>query len=247
MHSKVVAQSKPDNRESFNWLQVLLAGVALPLFVVLGFWQLDRADQKESRLEQYAQTPRVLADAGLADRLLSNQELVPVSTNLKVPTSSYYLLDNRTRSGVVGYEVVVPVQVGEGLMLANLGWVKADVDRRVLPAINLPQNEVAGVDAVLSLPDNLLQLSSESEIQSSWPRRVQTIEPQAMGLELGVKLSPVIMRLYTQVADEITPHKPTINSMPPERHLGYAVQWFALAGATLIWLLVTAKLFRRDR
>jgi len=247
MHSKVVAQSKPDNRVSFNWLRALLAGVALTLFVVLGFWQLDRANQKEIRLEQYAETPRVLSDAETAQRLLAGQDLVPVSTRLKIADSAYFLLDNRTRSGLVGYEVIAPVSVGEGLMLANLGWVKANPDRRILPTLVLPQAVLLDVDAVLSKPENLLQLSSKSEVQSGWPRRVQVIDPEAMGLQLNLPLSPVILRLYTQIAEDLTPHLPTINSMPPERHLGYAVQWFALAVATLVWLLVTAKLFRRDR
>jgi cytochrome oxidase assembly protein ShyY1 len=35
------------------------------------------------------------------------------------------------------------------------------------------------------------------------------------------------------------------NTLPPERHLGYAVQWFALAAAMLVIALILS--FRRTR
>jgi cytochrome oxidase assembly protein ShyY1 len=38
------------------------------------------------------------------------------------------------------------------------------------------------------------------------------------------------------------------NTLPPERHLGYAVQWFALSAATaVIALLLTFRARRRAR
>lgn len=246
MQSKVVAESKPDKDQSFNWLRLLLLMVVFPLFVVLGFWQLDRAEQKEARLASYAQQPRQLVDASEAQRLLGSQLLQPISTRLSFISDHYLLLDNRTRQGRAGYEVFAPVLIGQSLILANLGWVIADPDRTILPHLDLDGITLDEVSGVISQTENLLQLSSAQEAASVWPMRVQAIDLEALGVSLNMQLAPVILRIYTPVLEEITPHLPTINSMPPERHVGYAVQWFGLAAALIIWLVFSVIHSRRN-
>ena len=65
---------------------------------------------------------------------------------------------------------------------------------------------------------------------------VVTLDPQALAPALGVAaLAPRVLRLdpdlpigYARDLDLLP------NTLPPERHLGYAVQWFALALAMLV-------------
>lgn len=246
MHSKVVAESKPDKRTTFNWLRILLVIFALPLFLVLGFWQLDRADQKEARVSEYASQPRVLSDAGDAEALLRGRTLVPVTSVVNINDSRYFLLDNRTREGRPGYEVIVPVEVGAGIMLANLGWVAGNPDRRILPTLIIEPGQSMQIEAALGRPENLMQLGSDIEAQTGWPKRIQLIDTPFMSEKLGFLLEPFVLQIQSSTFSEITPHLPTIKSMPPERHIGYAVQWFGLALALIVWLLVSAQFSRRE-
>lgn len=247
MHSKVVDESKPELSVSFNWLRLVLLIIALPLFLALGFWQLDRADQKEQILLEYGSASRVLSDAGDVTRMLGGRQLLPVTAVVDLDDSRYLLLDNRTRQGKVGYEVIVPIRIGQGSLLANLGWVEGNPDRRILPQIEIPKLNAVEVDAVLAMPENLMQLSQVQEDISGWPKRIQAIDISQISEHLGASLEQSVLRLTTPLFQQITPHQATLNSMPPEKHIGYAVQWFGLAFALTVWLFLTSGWIRRIR
>ena len=246
MNSEVSEQSKPDKRSTFNRLRLLFGLIFLPVFISLGFWQLDRADLKEIRQKEYDAAPRQLSEASESERLLAGRILQPVKTVISKADPRYFLLDNRTFEGRAGYEVILPVQIGEGWMLANLGWTRADPDRRVLPMLDLGQDERFEVEGVLLLPENLIQLSETMPEGSDWPLRVQSIDLQLFGNLLELPVEPILVKVYSQMDENIVPHKAALNSMPPERHIGYAVQWFGLAIAMLIWLVVSMFISRRE-
>lgn len=246
MTSEVNQQSKPDKRATFNRLQLLFGLIFLPIFIILGFWQLDRASFKESRQSEYEAAPRQLSDAGDASQLLGPRTLQPVKTIISGSDQRYFLLDNRTYEGRAGYEVIAPVRIGDGWLLANLGWVRADPDRRILPKLDLTFAEYLDVEGVLTLPENLIQLAESSTEGASWPQRIQKVDLVLAASLLGFKVEPVVMKVYSEIVDGIVPHKAALNSMPPERHIGYAVQWFGLAIAMLIWLVVSFYISRRE-
>ena len=246
MNSEVSELSKPDKRSTFNRLQLLFGLIFLPLFVSLGFWQLDRADSKELRQKEYDAAPRQLSLSSDAESLLRGRTLQPVKTRVTQIDSRYFLLDNRTREGKVGYEVIAPVRIGEGWILANLGWTAANQDRRILPQLKFTLELPLELEGVLSPPENLIQLSESSPEGSDWPLRVQFVDTELFSKLLELSVEPVLIKVYSQITDEVLPHQATLNSMPPERHIGYAVQWFGLAVALAIWLAVSMRVSRRE-
>lgn len=246
MNSEVSEQSKPDKRSTFNRLQLVFGLIFLPVFVSLGFWQLDRADLKELRQKEYDAAPRQLSDASEAERLLAGRLLQPIKSVISKTDARYFLLDNRTLEGRAGYEVMLPVLVGQGWMLANLGWVQANPDRRILPDLDLGQDERFEIEGVLSLPENLIQLTETMPEGTDWPLRIQSIDLQLFGKMLELPVEPILVKVYSQIDENIVPHKAALNSMPPERHIGYAVQWFGLAIAMFIWLVVSMFISRRE-
>lgn len=247
MNSEVSEQSKPDKRSTFNRLQLLFGLIFLPVFISLGFWQLDRAGMKEIRQKEYDAAPRQLSEASEAERLLSGRLLQPVKSVISSADSRYFLLDNRTFEGRAGYEVILPFKVGEGWMLANIGWTRADPDRRILPMLDLGLDERFEIEGVLSLPENLIQLSESKPEGTDWPLRIQAIDLQLFNELLDLPVEPVLIKVYSQINENIVPHKAALNSMPPERHVGYAVQWFGLAIALVVWLIVSMFISRRER
>ncbi len=152
-------------------------------------------------------------------------------------------LDNRTRRGRAGYEVIVPFGDRSGRwFLVNLGWVSWGRSRAELPAVELPEREVALVGRVHVRRGE--PLVWDAPAPSGWPRRVQRIDVEAVGDALGRRLYPHVI-----VADASAPGALQTSREPPRmtasRHTGYAVQWFALAG-TLVVLYAFAAFERRD-
>lgn len=246
MNSEVRDQSKPDKRSTFNRLQLLFGLILLPVFVFLGLWQLDRADVKEQLLQDIDSQPRQLSSAADSQRLLMGRALQPVLSQFTQIDPRYFLLDNRTREGRVGYEVIAPVQIGQSWMLANFGWTPGSSDRRILPGLEFEADLPIEIEGVLALPENLLQLSKSSPEGGQWPQRVQYIDPLLFSNLLNLPVEPVLLKVYSRVVDEVQPHVPALNSMPPQRHIGYAVQWFGLAIALVIWLAVSMRISRRE-
>ena len=156
------------------------------------------------------------------------------------------LLDNQQRDGRVGvraYRLFVPT--GAPPLLVELGWLPLPGDR------SLPQ--VAPIHGDVDLRGLLLPPPSggiASAVALKQPNgELLTIAMDAGNLasSLGeAKLPPRVLRLdpalpfgYARDFDVLP------NTLSPSRHLGYAVQWFALAAA--VFATATVLTFRKPR
>src|SRR5690606_3331170 len=79
-------------------------------------------------------------------------------------------------------------------------------------------------------------LSAQSD-DSRWPKIITAVEPEIMARQLGEELLPRVLRLDETSAAAFVTQWQTI-AASPEKHMGYAVQWFALALALVIWFIV---------
>lgn len=224
--------SKVQSMQRFKWMLLAMALLLWPILVSLGFWQLDRAEQKSEMLESWeirAQQIQALASPDL-------MRFSSIVSQGEFDREHWVLLDNRTRAGKVGYEVVAlfyPQDVATPV-LVNLGWIQANQDRRIYPEIVLPEGAVT-VSGRLTEPSELLVLA-ESSPQQSWPQRLQRLDISRLEQQLGLKLMPWVIRPN----DPIIAHldlswTPTV--MQPEKHQAYALQWFVMA-AVLLGLIV---------
>ncbi|MFN3901400.1 MAG: SURF1 family protein, partial [Alishewanella aestuarii] len=139
--------------------------------------------------------------------------------------------------GKVGYDVIIPVQFADSstLVLVNLGWLAAGHNRQLLPEPQIP-TEIAIAALVRSRPSNALLLGQNLE-GDSYPMRMQQIDYALLQQQLPWSLYPAV--LYQQQASDFIPHyQPVV--MPPEKHRGYALQWFGLAIAVLAVGLATS-------
>src|SRR5690606_13810801 len=89
-----------------KFLGVLLTVLAIAILVKLGFWQLDRASQKETFFADYA----ARGEQTIALNQLSNpSSTVPRFAQVTLAgqfMDDYLLLDNQIREGQVGYHVI---------------------------------------------------------------------------------------------------------------------------------------------
>ncbi|MFC0708918.1 SURF1 family protein [Azorhizophilus paspali] len=220
----------PQHRFRPGWAPSLLVVLLLPVLIGLGFWQLSRAEDKrallagfEARRQAEPVDPATLQAAGAPawQRVRLHGRFDPQHS---------LLLDSRTRAGRPGVELLQPFRDDSGRwLLLNRGWLPWP-DRRIAPAFTTPDGALALTAWVYRSPGNPFLL--EQVAGDAWPRLVNRVDAAALWRELGRDGLPVELRLEPGPAAYAVDWPPL--AMSPEKHLGYAVQWFALAAALLV-------------
>lgn len=221
----------------FEWRLSLFATMFIALFVSLGFWQLQRADEKRAIASRW-QAQRQQEPARLAALPPESAELVyrPVLLSGSVLESRQFLLDNRVRRGRYGVEVISPLQDDSGqLVLVNRGWLAADPTRRKLPDIP-PLSGRITVRGYIYVPPGDSYLLGDIAGGTGWPRLVQAADVSAMSEMLGERLYPYLVRLDPDSPGALVADWPLVNTRP-EKHTAYAFQWFAMALVLLLLFL----------
>jgi cytochrome oxidase assembly protein ShyY1 len=232
----------------------------------LGIWQLERKAEKDERLLQIAKRqsnqPYQLSEiiAGLPRNSSSSSvndiQDFPVSFNGQADLSKVFFIDNKIVSGKTGYHVVVPIKTLSGeTVLANFGWLRGNGIRGDLPALPIELNDFANVDAqfsgIVSLP-SINQMVSETNLNfGQYPVLLQQIDLTQIEKHLSASTLMSDNRLYPFVVNlNPDPNSEFVRNwqavvMSPEKHLGYAAQWFGLGIAALtIYLLSLMKLLQ---
>jgi len=203
----------------------------LPLLVFLGFWQLGRGEQKRVLLDSYAE--RQMAAPVTAGQLLTLDAPAFRRVQLRGHFDGQHslLLDNRVRDGKVGVELLQPFQDQRtGLwLLVNRGWLPWP-DRRVPPQFTTP-SEALNVDAwVYVAPGATFQLHADP-VSNTWPQTITAVEPAKLWKTL--ERDGFTYELRAEPGPASYEADWPVVAMGPEKHLGYAVQWFAMATALL--------------
>ncbi|MEW5249435.1 SURF1 family protein [Microbulbifer sp. 2201CG32-9] len=223
-----------------SWPLTLFCGLLLPLLLSLGFWQLDRAGQKAAMVA--ALDARLSAQPVAPEKLPKLERYVPLRL-LGYYTDELFYLDNRTRSGRVGYEIVqVFVSAGQRWLI-NRGWVEATNSRQRLPQVSSPMAAKVITGFLYPLPEALARSADES---AKPQQRIQSLDT-GLGTALGLQHPHWSVRLSADSDTALVTDWKMINS-PPERHRAYAFQWFAMAAAlVLLWLAAATRILQRLR
>jgi len=215
------------------------------LFLWLGAWQWRRAAYKRSLLAAYAE--QMARPPVSLNTLLQDPTLAGFPPYLKVQVDGSYdgtrqlLLEDMTHEGEVGFEVLTPFEVKDVILLVDRGWVRA-TQAGAAPDVAVPggARSIRGVLGTLPAPG--LRLGKPSPPAEGWPKLL--FYPQSHDLEqlYGEKLMVPILRLDAAEPDGYVREYSLDVGLPPERHLGYAFQWVALALAVFgVWLVVNLR------
>lgn len=225
--------------------------VMFPVLLSLGVWQLDRAQQKRNiqwQFEQRRTQPPLALEALLSDESLNqssadeNLAHAPVALQGHFDNQHVILLDNQVVSGQVGYDLLQPFLASDGSgrqqwFLVNRGWVKAPPTRDRLPDIPaVPGADTTVNGRVYVPPGQPLQLAAPDWSGDHWPRVVQVAAPDKIGELMQQDFFPWQIRLAETDPNALNTHWQLITVLP-EKHQAYAVQWFAMAAALVIWFL----------
>lgn len=176
------------------------------------------------------------------------------------------LLDNQILKGQPGYRVLTPFQPlnSHTLLLIDRGFIPWGAKRTELPLLPLmtaqaPAHEDSlsegSLDkqnskhpnntAVIHLLGIITQLSQGLLLKDepipenlSWPLAVQQLDYVKLAKELKKPLYPFLLQL-PQDNPYVFKTMPFSLGLSPNRHLGYAIQWFTMAIAILIYYVVS--------
>ncbi|MDX1607296.1 MAG: SURF1 family protein, partial [Candidatus Competibacterales bacterium] len=193
---------RPPRRFRPRFVPTLATALLLPLLLGLGFWQLDRAQQKQALQDTFAQgLQRSPVALTALDPAAPENRYRPVEVTGRYDADHQLLLDNRIRAGRPGYEVYTPLYWGEPrrVILVNRGWVPLGGSRNRLPEIGL-QGSAVTVRGRLSQPANPGIRMGEALAAPGWPKVVPYIDYAALSEALGTTLTPAVLLLDPAMA-----------------------------------------------
>lgn len=229
-----------------------LIGWVAAIVVIIGFcqlgrWQLQRMHEKQALLDQ--QRPARARSLSLAEAQAAPPQLRWVEDRGRFLPGTV-LLDNQTRAGRAGIKVYQPFRSNGGAqVLVDLGWLPMPADRQLPEITPLPgPARIAGLLAPPPATGIALGPALTPAAQPGvWLANRIPPDEVAAALKLParslrtpvLRLDPALPGGYARDLDLLP------NTLPPSRHLGYAVQWFALALTVLIVALVLEWRARR--
>lgn len=234
---------------SFRHIVLLLIILLVTaLFLFLGTWQMQRGHEKKSLLatKEIAEQSDYIALNMLIDSPIDSVRYRKVNTTGTFLNHQSFLLDNQIYQGKVGYHVLTPFEMqNKQLVLINRGWISAAPSRQILPA--LPAQEGAfTIEGYLEkgYVNPLIRNALETD-NVTWPLRVQKVDFELFAELLGAPLAHVTVVLESPSESAFIPLPPIGAWLTPERHFGYAFQWYSLAG--LLWLLIFISVWRSQK
>ena len=222
-----------------NWKTLLFVLLVIPILIKLGFWQLERAEEKTALQARYAKQQMALPVPLSTLNSLDKLAYKPVQIIGVVDNDFTILLDNRIFDGQVGYQVLSPVLMQNGqTVLVNRGWIAGFLDRRRLPEVPPIYGQVRLLGNIY-LPLGKAVTLAADQWSNEWPLIVQWVDIDRLALHLNRRLLPFTVRLKAESDGALTVDWPTVN-VKPEKHKGYALQWFTMALALMLFWLYSS-------
>ena len=225
-------------------IPTLVTLIIFTVLVLLGLWQLDRAEEKRDIDNGVSQA---IAMTALG---LNNHVMLKIINFIyrKATINGHYdikhqlLLDNRTHLGKPGYHVLTPFLFqginGNYAVLVNRGWISYQGTRDNIPNSELVEDEreIKGTVKAVNRSIVLTETEKQQSTLATYPRLIQSIEIAELSQELKYKLLPIIIELDKSDKDGfVREWQPYYGSI--DKHNAYALQWFAMA-AILLFLYI---------
>jgi surfeit locus 1 family protein len=224
--------------------------LCIPLFIKLGLWQYNKAQQKIAIHEAYDQAKLDVPlkfPIGIIDTKISNFDdwkNKKVTVKGVYETKYQFLLDNQVEGDRVGYHVITPLKIDNTseYVLVNRGWILAKDTHSELPVFITPTG-IQTVSGQIWVPSKKIftlenKASFAEEKQDS---KNHTLHPvwQNIDMQKYKHIVPLTVSELVIKLDQNSHAGGFIRNwqIPAERittNLGYAYQWFGFASAALL-------------
>ena len=212
---------------------LLLAAVLVELLLLrLGFWQLARAEEKQQALQTVAAVLREKHAEPLAAALSQSAGFTWVRGRMVFRDAPLLLLDNQRRGDQVGVSVLQAAEADDGrTFLVDLGWLPVNGNRQ-LPKPAALNGSMVLEGLLLPPPSPGLAIGPVYSAQTDGSLLLMRLDRAALAAALKRPLAARILRVDPEqrigFARDLSVQA---NTLPPEKHRAYALQWFGLAAA----------------
>jgi surfeit locus 1 family protein len=222
-------------------IPVLLILLVVVVTVRLGFWQRDRAHQKEAlqaHITQFENAP--VQTIGAAPIALKDIEFHRVrAVGSFVPERVVYL-DNRPYNDQPGFYVVMPFKLRDGgYVLVNRGWLPRNANERTaIKPYDTPKGEIEIVGIARADATKAYELGQGGSAAHQQIR--QNLDVNAYAAETGLPLQPFVIQQLSDDGDSLVRDWP-VPASGVDTNYGYMLQWWGMAVAAVGFGLYAAR------
>lgn len=223
------------SKEWFGYFSLVIVFSIVSVF--LGMWQMDRRDDvlvtNARIINNWDQSP------------VSIQDIVPDPNSFDkdltwrlVRLEGEYLNDAQTlartrpHNGKPGFEILVPFQSGDDIVLVNRGWIQKGFEQ------DLPDDIPSAPSGEVSIDIRLRPAEPVLTQRGAPVGQVASIVPTFI---FDAHSLSGFTELYGSLVSESAPADTGILAQKPELtegpHLGYSLQWYVFAGLAYVALI----------
>lgn len=228
----------------FKLIPFIATVLVVALGIALGNWQERRADEKIATQQQLAQgaasAPLVLNGASLA---AADVEFRRVRVTGQFVRHWPLYLDNRPYQGRAGVYLLMPFRIDGSRMhvLVQRGWLARDpLARDKLPPFATPAGTVTLDGVARQHAGHVMELGQGPALAPG--AIVQNTEPLQVAKASGLALLPFVLQQSAPAqpgGDDVHLGRAwPASGIGPEKHQGYAFQWYALSVMAVIFFVV---------
>jgi len=244
------------------WWKTFIVLLAMGTMAALGFWQLDRLDQRRASNEQrraaLAAPPIDLADHPLPPGELRDFQAVAQG---EFDYARQIAIRNQSLSGQPGFHLVTPLLISgsDKAGLVNRGWIPVgeanpDAWRTLDEQDDVPLHGI--LQPTRRRPDGTVSDIPQDTV-TGWYR----LDIEAIGQTLPYELLPVVLQLTPGSGIELNSGRPRARgysealphriepdvSLSEGNHFSYALQWFGFAvTAAVVYISVARRAESRE-
>jgi surfeit locus 1 family protein len=220
----------------------MVVGVAI--LSSLGFWQLDRAEQKqqlEEAVEARMKGPPLLITGALDKKKI--EQFRRLTVRGEYAGKHEILIDNATWNGKAGYHVITPFHIkgSDRYVLVNRGWIPVGRDRQIIPETTVPSGEMVVEGRLGRIKGKPAFISDKVPPDNSGEKVWFYLDGGFFSEKTGLSIEPYLLLLSNESGEGYVREWPDYEGRYG-MHLAYAVQWFSFAlFALFIYFWVSIK------
>jgi len=210
------------------FIPAFLIIATLVLLISLGFWQLDRANEKRAIEDQIASANSGDVEFVTSAEFLKDKEYYHVRLQGSYVGDKQFIYDNQIVDQISGYYVLTPfiLKGTSKAVLINRGFIPWSGRRDKFANVDIGE-KLTEVKVQISIPVKRMELKA-SETTGDFPILIQVLDLDELSVIAALDFGSVVGLLNPESENGfVRKWEPYTGSI--ERHIGYAIQWFLMA------------------
>ena len=224
---------------NFTLVPTIAFIVAFICFIQLGFWQLERASEKNNINDNYTlRQDDSLINLNSTNSINNKEALLwrRTEVNGSFLNKKNIILDNQIFNQIAGFNILTPFLIKDSnyVVLINRGWHSNLASRDLIPDIQNLEGIKALKGHIAKFPSSGISLGQNNiETLNASVFRMQRLDFDELKYFLTFNLLPYMIYIDPLI-DKGNYNTFKLPAPDSEKNYGYAFQWFAFAFTLLI-------------